>query len=37
MKKLFITILTATCFACGDDSLPKPKGFLRLDYKQGKL
>ncbi|RKE98567.1 gliding motility lipoprotein GldD [Ichthyenterobacterium magnum] len=32
MKKLFITFLTATCIACGDDPLPKPKGFLRLDY-----
>lgn len=31
--KLFVLTLTlALCFSCGGDPVPKPKGFLRLDY-----
>ncbi len=32
MKKLLITSTLLLCFACGEDSLPKPKAQLRLDY-----
>nr|WP_317127977.1 gliding motility lipoprotein GldD [Gelidibacter gilvus] len=32
-SKLFVFVLTVLlCFSCGDDPVPKPKGFLRLDY-----
>lgn len=31
--KIFAFILTVSlCFSCGEDPVPKPKGFLRLDY-----
>ncbi|HUH29381.1 gliding motility lipoprotein GldD [Gelidibacter sp.] len=31
--KLFVFVLSVLlCFSCGDDPVPKPKGFLRLDY-----
>ncbi|WP_035480183.1 gliding motility lipoprotein GldD [Gelidibacter mesophilus] len=31
--KIFALILTVSlCFSCGEDPVPKPKGFLRLDY-----
>lgn len=33
MKKLFIILLTfITVSSCGDDPIPKPKGYLRLEY-----
>lgn len=32
MKRIIISTLLSFCFACGDDSLPKPKAHLRLDY-----
>ncbi|WP_449404156.1 gliding motility lipoprotein GldD [Gelidibacter sediminis] len=31
-KLLIFTLLLAICYSCGDDPVPKPKGFLRLDY-----
>lgn len=32
-SKLFVFVLAVLlCFSCGDDPVPKPKGFLRLDY-----
>jgi gliding motility-associated lipoprotein GldD len=31
MKKICVFILLI-CFACGNDSVPKPKAFLRLEY-----
>lgn len=31
--RLFVFVLPILlCFSCGDDPIPKPKGFLRLDY-----
>ena len=32
MKKPLLLIVLLFCLACGDDSLPKPKALLRLDY-----
>ena len=32
MKKILILIFLLVCMGCGDDTLPKPKAFLRLDY-----
>ncbi|HKK12720.1 MAG TPA: gliding motility lipoprotein GldD [Flavobacteriaceae bacterium] len=32
MKKPLFLIALLFCFACGEDSLPKPKALLRLDY-----
>ncbi|MBT8245781.1 MAG: gliding motility lipoprotein GldD [Winogradskyella sp.] len=32
MKKILIPILSLTFFGCGEDTLPKPKAFLRLEY-----
>jgi len=32
MNKLLFVIISILCFACGDDTLPKPKAQLRLDY-----
>lgn len=29
-----IAVITSLCFSCGEDPVPKPKGFLRLDYPQ---
>jgi len=32
-SKIFAVALTLLlCFSCGDDPIPKPKGFLRLEY-----
>ncbi|WP_299366034.1 gliding motility lipoprotein GldD [Winogradskyella sp.] len=32
MKRLMISILSLFMLGCGDDPLPKPKGYLRLEY-----
>lgn len=32
MKRTFISILSLFMLGCGDDPLPKPKGYLRLEY-----
>lgn len=32
MKKLIIPLFSLFLLGCGDDTLPKPKAFLRLDY-----
>lgn len=31
-KRLAFIMLAFLCFSCGEDHVPKPKGFLRLDY-----
>ena len=33
-KLLALASLLLLCFSCGEDPIPKPKGFLRLDYPQ---
>ena len=33
-KVLAVAIIFLLCFSCGEDPIPKPKGFLRLDYPQ---
>ena len=35
MKKLVIVLLIV-CFSCGDDPIPKPNAFLRLEYPEAK-
>ncbi|WP_417876496.1 gliding motility lipoprotein GldD [Winogradskyella sediminis] len=32
MKKLVLPLLSLLMLGCGDDTLPKPKGYLRLEY-----
>ena len=32
MKRIVLPLLSLFMFGCADDPLPKPKGFLRLDY-----
>ncbi|MEO1032595.1 MAG: gliding motility lipoprotein GldD [Bacteroidota bacterium] len=32
MKRLIVPILSLFLLGCGDDPLPKPKGYLRLEY-----
>ncbi|MFK7832873.1 MAG: gliding motility lipoprotein GldD [Winogradskyella sp.] len=32
MKKIILPILSVLMLSCGDDPLPKPKGYLRLEY-----
>ncbi|TXE08962.1 gliding motility lipoprotein GldD [Gelidibacter salicanalis] len=32
IKLYSLTLLLALFFSCGEDPIPKPKGFLRLDY-----
>ncbi|MDU8884929.1 gliding motility lipoprotein GldD [Yeosuana sp. MJ-SS3] len=32
MKKILIAIITVVFFSCGNDPVPKPKAFLRLEY-----
>jgi len=32
MKRIIIPILSLFMLGCGDDPLPKPKGYLRLEY-----
>lgn len=34
MKKILIPLFSLFLVNCGDDTLPKPKAFLRLDYPQ---
>ncbi|MDN3491816.1 gliding motility lipoprotein GldD [Winogradskyella bathintestinalis] len=34
MKRIVIPILSLLMLSCGDDPLPKPKGYLRLEYPQ---
>ncbi|WP_282041461.1 gliding motility lipoprotein GldD [Winogradskyella flava] len=34
MKRILIPILSLFILGCGDDPLPKPKGYLRLEYPQ---
>lgn len=36
MKKLLLLLILYSCFACGDDPIPKPKAMLRLEYPQPK-
>lgn len=33
-KHLVFVLTFLLCFSCGEDPVPKPKGFLRLDYPQ---
>jgi gliding motility-associated lipoprotein GldD len=35
-KKIFIIPLVLFCFSCGEDYVPKPSAFLRLDYPEAK-
>jgi len=32
MKRIVLPILSVLMLGCGDDTLPKPKGYLRLEY-----
>lgn len=32
MKNILLLILISFCISCGDEHIPKPKAFLRLDY-----
>ncbi len=32
MRNIFLLLIIVCCFSCGDDPLPKPKAFLRLEY-----
>ena len=32
MRNIFLLVIIACCFSCGDDPVPKPKAFLRLEY-----
>ncbi|WP_179021648.1 gliding motility lipoprotein GldD [Winogradskyella forsetii] len=32
MKRIVLPLLGLLMFSCGDDPLPKPKGYLRLEY-----
>ena len=32
MRNIFLLILIVVCISCGEDPVPKPKAFLRLDY-----
>lgn len=36
MKKLLIPILASLCISCNNESVPKPKAYLRLDYPEAK-
>lgn len=36
MKKIILPILGLFFLGCGDDPLPKPKGYLRLEYPEAK-
>ncbi|EDP71132.1 possible gliding motility-related protein [Flavobacteriales bacterium ALC-1] len=36
MKKIVLPILSLFLLGCGDDPLPKPKGYLRLEYPEAK-
>ncbi|WP_347923694.1 gliding motility lipoprotein GldD [Pontimicrobium sp. SW4] len=32
MRNIFLLVLTVCCISCGNDPIPKPKAFLRLEY-----
>jgi len=36
MKRIVLPILSLLFLGCGDDPLPKPKGYLRLEYPEAK-
>ena len=36
MKKMLLPFLVCLCVSCGNDPVPKPKGFLRLDFPDAK-
>jgi len=36
MKKIIIPLVSLLFLGCGEDPLPKPKGYLRLEYPQAK-
>ena len=36
MKSIVLPILSLLFLGCGDDPLPKPKGYLRLEYPEAK-
>lgn len=36
LKRLILFFFTTVFFSCGDDPLPKPKGYLRLEYPDAK-
>lgn len=36
MKKFCALLVIIVCFSCGEDYVPKPKAFLRLDYPEAK-
>ncbi|WP_411893192.1 gliding motility lipoprotein GldD [Winogradskyella sp. A2] len=36
MKKIIIPLMTLLFIGCGDEPLPKPKGYLRLQYPEAK-
>lgn len=36
MKRIVLPILSLILFGCGDDPLPKPKAYLRLEYPEAK-
>lgn len=36
MIKKFCAVIILCCFSCGEDYVPKPKAFLRLEYPQAK-
>ncbi|WP_430466950.1 gliding motility lipoprotein GldD [Winogradskyella ouciana] len=36
MKRIMVPILSLFMLGCGDDPLPKPKGYLRLEYPEAK-
>ncbi|OEK09440.1 gliding motility lipoprotein GldD [Flavivirga aquatica] len=35
-KNLYVLLLVVLCFSCGEDYVPKPKAYLRLDYPKAK-
>jgi len=36
LHKILLLLLICCCFSCGDDPLPKPKAYLRLEYPEAK-
>jgi gliding motility-associated lipoprotein GldD len=36
IKKFYALLIIVVCFSCNEDYVPKPKGFLRLDYPEAK-
>ncbi|MCF7566986.1 gliding motility lipoprotein GldD [Sabulilitoribacter arenilitoris] len=35
-KNFYLLLLIMVCFSCGESYVPKPKGYLRLDYPKAK-